>query len=111
MAIHGSPKFRGNPPRPSPVLPIHVLEDPGTPKVARLLFLGGVETLDEERRDMEVLLRDRDLSVASSLVVPANSVGGGDGLRARPPKCCARRGGCHAVSYTHLRAHETSAHL
>eukprot|EP00969_Alexandrium_andersonii_P053620 2358884-Alexandrium_andersonii.AAC.1 len=48
---------------PSPILPVHVLRNPSPPRSIPIDFPGGVETLAEDRNDVEVLLRDGDLRV------------------------------------------------
>eukprot|EP00969_Alexandrium_andersonii_P324744 14349142-Alexandrium_andersonii.AAC.1 len=55
--IHDAAQVRNVEPGPGPILPIHVLRDPSPPGTRLIHLLGRVETLDEERRDVEVFLR------------------------------------------------------
>eukprot|EP00969_Alexandrium_andersonii_P176810 7817946-Alexandrium_andersonii.AAC.1 len=68
-----------------PILPIHVLRDPSPPGTPRIHLLGRVETLDGERRGVEVFRRSRNLSLAGALVDPVHMACRGAGLNAHPP--------------------------
>eukprot|EP00969_Alexandrium_andersonii_P271848 12015094-Alexandrium_andersonii.AAC.1 len=46
-------------PGPGPVLPVHVVRDPGTPSATIIIIeLRRVETLDEDGSDVEMLFRN-----------------------------------------------------
>eukprot|EP00969_Alexandrium_andersonii_P238949 10547862-Alexandrium_andersonii.AAC.1 len=51
--IHDAAQVRNLEPRPGPVLPLHVLRDPRPPGVPLIHVSGRVETLDDERSDVE----------------------------------------------------------
>eukprot|EP00969_Alexandrium_andersonii_P120501 5327785-Alexandrium_andersonii.AAC.1 len=50
-----------------------------------IVLLSGVDTLDKERRGVEVFLRNRHLSVAGSLVEIVRTLRAGDTLDAHQP--------------------------